>query len=340
MTGAGAVTVAVPAHGDAPSVQRLLAALDAQAVHRDGRLPTIVSDDGSDPALGPALEAGAYPALDLVVVRSEANGGPGAARNRALAAVRTPFVAFLDADMVPAPGWVARLDMITGGGNGPDAAEGRVTAAAATPFTHTTVVEQAGDRHIGGNVVFRTDLLRSLDGYDERYFDARRRLHFREDADLYFRLRRAGVTVEFDEQLRAEHPPLESSLWRTIRLARRYHFDPLLSRDFPTEFAAMHTADRVGPLTARRARHVAAVTVVMGTAVALVSVLGGLIPLAVVGAVVAATGWLATGMALCRGRTVRARDVPALAVVAAVIPWVYLWHYYRGVVAFRHRPRL
>src|SRR5207248_6540644 len=37
------------------------------------------------------------------------NGGPAAARNTGLAAVLTGFVAFLDSDCVPEPGWLQRL---------------------------------------------------------------------------------------------------------------------------------------------------------------------------------------------------------------------------------------
>jgi hypothetical protein len=44
-----------------------------------------------------------------LVIRRAVNGGPGAARNTGLAAAETEFVAFLDSDCVPEPGWLERL---------------------------------------------------------------------------------------------------------------------------------------------------------------------------------------------------------------------------------------
>jgi mycofactocin system glycosyltransferase len=66
----------------------------------------LVVDDGSrDPAAVAAVaaEAGA------VCLHRPVNGGPAAARNTGLAAVDTPFVAFLDSDCVPGPDWLDGL---------------------------------------------------------------------------------------------------------------------------------------------------------------------------------------------------------------------------------------
>ncbi len=93
------VTVVVPAHGRPDQVSRLLASIPAQ-------VRVIVVDDGSsdpDPLRVAAERGGAE------VARRDRNGGPAAARNIGLAAVRTPFVAFLDSDVVPARGALAHL---------------------------------------------------------------------------------------------------------------------------------------------------------------------------------------------------------------------------------------
>ena len=66
----------------------------------------LVVDDGSaDPAgvAAVAAQAGA------VCLHRPVNGGPAAARNTGLAAVDTPFAAFLDSDCVPGPGWLDGL---------------------------------------------------------------------------------------------------------------------------------------------------------------------------------------------------------------------------------------
>lgn len=94
----GDVTVVVPVRDRPRQLARLLAALPD--------LPVVVVDDGSsDP--GPTLAvAGEF---DARLVRHERSAGPAAARNAGLAAARTPFVAFLDSDVVPEPGWLGVL---------------------------------------------------------------------------------------------------------------------------------------------------------------------------------------------------------------------------------------
>jgi mycofactocin glycosyltransferase len=60
----------------------------------------VVVDDGSSPPERPA---------GVEVVRHSAARGPAAARNAGLAVAGTAFVAFLDSDCVPRPGWLGRL---------------------------------------------------------------------------------------------------------------------------------------------------------------------------------------------------------------------------------------
>jgi len=93
------VTVVIPVRDRAAELARCLAGLAGP-----GRV--IVVDDGSrDPAAVRRAAAGA----GARVVARAVNGGPAAARNTGLAAARTPLVAFLDSDCVPAPGWLDAL---------------------------------------------------------------------------------------------------------------------------------------------------------------------------------------------------------------------------------------
>ena len=96
--GADDVTVVVPVKDRPAALERLLAALrtDPATAH----LPVIVVDDGSAvPVHGQGVR----------VVRHPTARGPAAARNAGLAAATTPWVAFLDSDCVPRPGWLVRL---------------------------------------------------------------------------------------------------------------------------------------------------------------------------------------------------------------------------------------
>lgn len=331
-------TVVVPAHGPAGQVQPLLDELGRQAANRPVRV--VLSDDASPVSLADGVRA--PDGVELEVVRSERNGGPGAARNRGLERVATPWVAFLDADTVPAEGWLGRVDALVADPATADLVEGRTRIPAdrpPTPFTHATEPADE-DQHVAGNVVVRTRVLREVGGFDERFFDPRRGVHFREDGELAFRLGDAGVRSAHDAGLVVEHPPLPSSWWTPVRLARRYYFDPLIDREHPEAFRAMNARRRLGPVTLRRARHDASVLVVAGVLVVAVGLLGGWRWVAAVGAVAALAGWAATVVALAWKRHVGPRHVAPLLVVAAVVPWTYLWAWWRGVVRFRHRPRL
>lgn len=337
-----AVSVVVPAHGSPDGVERLLRALETQARAMGSPLPVVVADDASARPLGAAVAPHLFPHLDLVVVRRHVNGGPGAARNTGLQAVSTPWVSFLDADMVPGPGWVARLHAIAAERDAPDGVEGRVTVPTdppPTPFTHATEFSVAGTHHGAGNVAYRTAIVRSVGGFDERYFDPRRRLHFREDTDLYFRMVAAGHRLGYDPDLVALHPPLRASLLGPARLARRYYFDPLLSREHPQAFRAMVGTRRVGPVSLRRARHDSALLFAGGLASIPLGLLARRRWFAAAGAAALVAGWAANAVALSWRRHVRPRDLPGVILMSAVTPLVYLRHYQRGVRDFGHRPR-
>ena len=91
------VTVVIPVRDRPQGLARLLTALrDDPAT---AGLPVIVVDDGS---AVPVVAGGR-------VLRHEVSRGPAAARNTGLLAAETPFVAFLDSDCVPRPGWLGRL---------------------------------------------------------------------------------------------------------------------------------------------------------------------------------------------------------------------------------------
>jgi mycofactocin system glycosyltransferase len=93
------VTVVVPVLDRARELGRCLAAAGTE-------FPVVVVDDGS---ADPAAVAAVCAARGARLIRREVNGGPGPARNTALAQVRSELIAFLDSDCVPPPGWVAAL---------------------------------------------------------------------------------------------------------------------------------------------------------------------------------------------------------------------------------------
>ncbi|MGE3285227.1 MAG: mycofactocin biosynthesis glycosyltransferase MftF [Pseudonocardia sp.] len=176
------------------------------------RLPgveVIVVDDGSaDPAAVRAVADGA----GARVLRHDAPRGPAAARNAGAALARTPLVAFLDSDVVPAPGWLAtlrahfvdpavalaaprivalppvrgllgRYEAVRSSLDlGPD-------PALIVPRTRVAYVPSAA-------LVVRREVLGA--GFDER-------LHVAEDVDLVLRLHAAGWRLRYDPAARVAH---------------------------------------------------------------------------------------------------------------------------------------
>lgn len=93
------VTVVVPVRDRPEQLARLLAALPRG-------VPVLVVDDGSR---DPAAVAAVVRAAGAGLVVHEVNRGPAAARNTGLARAGTAYVAFVDSDVVPDPGWLAAL---------------------------------------------------------------------------------------------------------------------------------------------------------------------------------------------------------------------------------------
>lgn len=96
------VEVVVPVFRHADSLERCLAALALEG------LPVVVVDDASPPADARRIRRSVQTHGARLIVHAQ-NGGPGAARNTGFAETRAPFVAFVDADIVASPDWVARL---------------------------------------------------------------------------------------------------------------------------------------------------------------------------------------------------------------------------------------
>jgi mycofactocin glycosyltransferase len=93
------VTVVIPVKDRVEPLTRLLRTLPAGT-------PVIVVDDGSTAAAATAEAARRH---DALLVRQHTSLGPAAARNAGLTRASTPFVAFVDSDVVPVPGWLGGL---------------------------------------------------------------------------------------------------------------------------------------------------------------------------------------------------------------------------------------
>ena len=97
------LSIVIPQLNEPDSLQRCLAALDAQR-NPDIPFEIIVVDNGS--RIAPLAACAAVPGVRL---ERDSIPGPGPARNRGAAVANADLLAFIDADCVAAPGWVQSI---------------------------------------------------------------------------------------------------------------------------------------------------------------------------------------------------------------------------------------
>ena len=224
----GEVTIVVPVHGRADQLERCLLGLS-------GGWATIVVDDGSPDGAAIAAVAERFAAR---YARHPENRGASAARNTGLELAATPFVAFLDSDCVPPPGFPGDLlghladpalglvapRIVSSGEHA-----GRIAAyegyrspldmgphpSLVRPFAWVWYVPSAA-------MVARREAL-------GRGFDSD--LTLGEDVDLVWRLHDAGWQVRYDPRVRVAHRDrVEPWRWYRRRVAYNESVAPLLVR--------------------------------------------------------------------------------------------------------------
>lgn len=167
------------------------------------------------------------PELPLRVVASGGRG-PAAARNVGWRAVSTPWVAFLDDDVVPGPSW--RGELAEDLGELPwqvAGSQGRLhvplpAGRRPTDWERNTAGLMSA-RWATADLAYRRAALEEVGGFDERFPRA-----FREDADLGLRLIEAGYLIVQGTR-RSDHPVRAADRWVSVR-AQAGNTDDLLMR--------------------------------------------------------------------------------------------------------------
>ncbi|CAL9637210.1 glycosyltransferase [Streptomyces sp. enrichment culture] len=260
-----------------------------------------------------------------VVLRSGGRG-PAAARNTGIRAVGAPWTAFLDDDVQVGPHWCDQLvqDLAEAA---PDT--GAVQGVIAVPLPGerrptdwergTAGLAQA--RWITADMAYRTDVLKQVAGFDERFTRA-----FREDADLALRVLDAGWRIRRGRRT-TRHPVRPAARWVSLKQQRGNADDALMRRLHGPDWWAKAVAPR------GRIRRHAAITAA-GTAALALAAAGR--PRA---AALAGAGWAAGTAEFAWARIApgpRTRhEVTTMLVTSALIPPAATWHRLSGL--WRHR---
>lgn len=265
-----------------------------------------------------------------VTVRHTGGRGPAAARNLGWRGCATPWVAFLDDDVLVSPSWLA--DLARDLRQAPPAvagSQGRITVPLPadrppTDWERGTAGLQSA-RWITADIAYRTAVLSEVGGFDERFPRA-----FREDADLALAVLDAGY--QLDRGTRQTLHPVRPAGWSASIRQQRGNADDVLMR-------RLHGPDwrsRAEAPLGRRPQHV--LTTAAGAAAA-VGLLARRRRLAVLGA----TGWLASTAEFCWRRIAPGpRDRAEMARVVStsvLIPPAATFHWLAGLIEYRRPAR-
>ena len=242
------------------SLQRLLSALDEER----GPAPdcVVVVDDRADPRPPLVLDT----RLPVTLLHSGGRG-PAAARNVGWRATTTRWVAFLDDDVVPQPGWLTRLaDDLTAAESARAAGSQGVLVVPTATERRSTDDERrtqrlATARWITADMAYRRDVLVAVGGFDERFPRA-----YREDSDLALRVVSSGHRI-IGGTRRATHPVASSTVLSSVRAQIGNRDNALMRRKYGRGWRR-----RIGEGPGRMPAHVA--TTAAGTA-AVVGALAG-----------------------------------------------------------------
>ena len=333
-TNANIFSIVIPAYNSVKLLSRCLEALEKQSAPKAEFEVTVADDGSTDETLEMLSQFKAQTELNLQWT-SIPNSGPGNARNAGVAKSAGSWIGFIDADVIPDPDWVKNAIQLIQQKPDAGAFEGRTEVTQrnlATPFTHQTENTDGG-RYPTCNFLVR----RNLANFHPAYL-----IPFREDTDLAFSILASGYSIIFAPELIVEHPPLSSSYSRPLLLARRYYYDGLLARRFPSRYQLELDAHQIFGLKIPHLKRKLYAIFVLSQIVFLAALLFGS---SASGMLLPLSAYLA-GLCVTAGASLRYANLRDLSLQdwlvfvsqLHVLPWVMGYSLLRGWLDFRGEP--
>jgi glycosyltransferase involved in cell wall biosynthesis len=206
------VSLVIPGRNVSGTIKQCLESV-VPMIGRNGLEEIIFVDDGSIDFTGEIVQN--YPVRYLW----QETQGPGAARNTGWLAAKGELIWFVDADCIAELdalsillGHIKNPQIVGAGGSYGNAHEDSLLAC----LIHEEIVERHHRMPLivnflaTFNVLYRRDILESVNGFDEKYLKA-------QDAELAYRIRQTGGKLAFDQHSRVNHhhPIKISSYLRT-----------------------------------------------------------------------------------------------------------------------------
>ncbi|HZY09539.1 MAG TPA: glycosyltransferase family 2 protein [Bacteroidota bacterium] len=246
------VSIVLPTYHRKGQLLRCFQTLEHQTYPRD-KFEVIVVDDGSTDGTGEAIKEYQKNSKLKLSYYYQESAGPGVARNLGVENAAGGIIGFIEDDVLAEKTWI-------------ECAVKYFLSSDIAAVEGRTMFEDSGksirrfesEQRVGFlpcNMFIRREVFTSLGKFDAAFFDSRRNLYFREDADFGFRLIQQGYTFKVAEDVIVTHPDPYPSIASYFRHVRRYFFDPLLYKKHPIQYRKLIEVKNIGPIIIHRPFH-------------------------------------------------------------------------------------
>jgi glycosyltransferase involved in cell wall biosynthesis len=216
------VTIVVPTYNRRDRLERVICALERQSCGTEA-FDVVVVSDGSTDGTTDYLES--LQTTLAITVEHQANAGPAAARNLGISKANGVIIAFTDDDCLPVANWLDRIHRRFAEGYRGCLHGAVCSSLPSSAFVHSVIADGAV---ITSNIALERRIFEDIG-----VFDAKFRAPWCEDADLHYRLKKAGIPITYDPALVVNHPPRYQHYWSFLRKSRFFQYYALIARKHP-----------------------------------------------------------------------------------------------------------